>query len=433
MNPTTILLPSITFIFLTIVTTCSSLNTIALNQNITDGETIISENETYEMGFFSPGASKNRYLGIWFKNTSPPTVLWVANRETPLINTSGMVTLDSRGILSLVDGGGTVIWSSNSSATNIVNPVTQLLDTGNLVIKDDNHFTNENFIWQSFDYPGDTYVSGMKLGKDLVTGRDIQLTSWKSADDPSSGEYTVWFLMAKGKYPQQYIRKNMVIEARIGPYNGIAFAGQPPSDVERVFNLKEMYFVHTFNSTGYLLRLILTLRGKLETWQLNQRTREWMQVHFTLPRDDCDKYGLCGPYGSCSIENSPNCGCLKGFELTSQDELSRENWTSGCRRSVALDCGPGEGFLKFSSMKLPDTQNAVFDGKMSLQECEVACKNNCLCTAYANPNISQGGVGCLQWFGDLIDVRVFEINGQDLYVRLAASELLGKLKHYHLN
>ncbi|KAJ9553573.1 hypothetical protein OSB04_017618 [Centaurea solstitialis] len=426
MNQTTILLPSITFIFLTIIRTCTSVNTIALYQNITDGETIVSDDETYEMGFFSPGASKNRYLGIWFKNTSPPTVLWVANRQTPLNNTSGMLKLDSRGILSLIDGRGTVIWSSNTSVsgTNIVKPITQLLDTGNLVIKDENHFANENFIWQSFDYPGDTFVSGMKLGKNLVTGRDIQLTSWKSADDPSPGEYTVWFSMVKGKYPQQYIRKNSVIESRVGPYNGVAFAGQPPNEVEMVFDSKEMYFVYTFNSTGFLLRLIATPAGKIETWQLNLRTREWMQVHFTLPLDDCDKYGLCGPYGSCNIGNSPNCRCLKGFELTSPDESRRENWTSGCRRSVALDCGPGEGFLKFSSMKLPDTQNAVFDGNMSLHECEVACKNNCLCTAYTNPNITQGGIGCLQWFGDLIDVRVFTLNGQDLYVRLAASALL---------
>ncbi|KAJ0836637.1 putative protein kinase RLK-Pelle-DLSV family [Helianthus annuus] len=99
-----------------------------------------------------------------------------------------------------------------------------------------------------------------------------------------------------------------------------------------------------------------------------------------------------------------------------------------CRRSTALDCGPGEGFQKFSSMKLPDTENAVYRSNMSLSDCAVACKNNCSCTAYANPNITPGGVGCLLWFGDLIDVRVFQQNGQDLYVRLAASELSGTPK-----
>ncbi|KAJ9553456.1 hypothetical protein OSB04_017501 [Centaurea solstitialis] len=429
MNQTMILLPSITFFFLMVVRTSTSADTISIYQNITDGETIVSASEIYEMGFFSPGSSRNRYLGIWFSNTSPHTVVWVANRETPLTNTSGMVTLDSHGILSLVDGGGTVIWSSNSSASdmNIVNnPVAQLLDTGNLVIKDGNAVDDKTFIWQSFDYLGNTLISGMKMGKNLVTGRELYLTSWRSADDPSPGQYTVRYLIARGEYPQVYIKRSSVIETRIGPYNGMSFAGQPQAEVDMVSNEREMYFLYTIDSTGFLLMLVATPDGKIETRQLNTRTREWTPVHFTLPLDYCDKYGLCGPYGSCSTETSPRCVCLKGFQVSNPEEWRVGNRTRGCRRSRALDCGPGEGFLKFSGMKLPDTQsgNAVFIGNISLQECEVACKNNCLCTAYANPNITPGGVGCLQWFGDLIDVRMYQQNGQDLFVRLAASELL---------
>ncbi|KAM0009992.1 putative non-specific serine/threonine protein kinase [Helianthus debilis subsp. tardiflorus] len=71
-------------------------------------------------------------MGIWFKNTSSQTVAWVANRETPLIDTSGTVKLDSQGNLTLVNGSGKVIWSSNSSASGTdINLVAKLLDTGN--------------------------------------------------------------------------------------------------------------------------------------------------------------------------------------------------------------------------------------------------------------------------------------------------------------
>ncbi|KAJ0538345.1 putative protein kinase RLK-Pelle-DLSV family [Helianthus annuus] len=247
------LLPCITFFFLMLGTSRSLSDTIAVNQNISDGQTIVSGNSKFELGLFSPGNSKNRYLGIWFKNTSSQTAVWVANRETPLIDNSGVVKLDNKGNLSLVDGSGKVIWSSNSSASS----------------------TSINL---SFDYPGDTFIEGMKLGKNFITGRETYLTSWRSADDPSPGD-------------------------------------------------------------------------------------------------------------------------------------------------IAMDCGPGEGFHKFSSMKLPDTENAVFSSNMSQLDCEAACKNNCSCTAYANPNITTGRVGCLLWFGGLIDVRVYPQNGQDLYVRLAASEL----------
>ncbi|KAM0002224.1 putative protein kinase RLK-Pelle-DLSV family [Helianthus debilis subsp. tardiflorus] len=385
------LLPYIASIFL-LLRICTSLDTIAVNKNIIDGETIVSEKEKFELGFFSPGSSKHRYLGIWFKNTSPRGVVWVANRETPLINTLGMVNLDNQGIMSIVDGAGKAIWSSSSyvSFTN-VNPIAQLLDSGNLVIKDES-----SVIWQSFDYPGDTFISGMKLGKNFITGRELYLTSWRNPDDPSTG-----------------------------PYDGIDFAGQPNYKhtpyhmyvVDMVMHQKEMYFQYTSNLTTISLKSTLDPSGKFEISQLNNRNHEWMPDQ-TIPVDYCDNYGLCGPYGSCSTATSPTCECLKGFEL-----LIPDNWTSGCTRSVALDCGPGEGFLTFSSIKLPDTQNAMFNASLSLQECEVACKENCSCTAYANPNMTAGGVGCLIWFGGLIDIRVYSQNGQDLHVRLAATEL----------
>ncbi|MFS8006646.1 putative non-specific serine/threonine protein kinase [Helianthus anomalus] len=95
----------------------AKLDTIFVNQNVTDGETIVSNNEIFELGFFSPGSSKNRYLGIWFKNTTPRAIVWVANRETALVNTLSAVKLNHQGILSIVDvgSGDGVIWSSKSS------------------------------------------------------------------------------------------------------------------------------------------------------------------------------------------------------------------------------------------------------------------------------------------------------------------------------
>ncbi|KAM0010641.1 putative S-locus glycoprotein [Helianthus debilis subsp. tardiflorus] len=431
MTPSVTLLTCVSFLYLCLEI-YSALDTIFVNQTITDGETIVSSNETFELGFFSPGSSKNRYLGIWFKNTTPRAIVWVANRETALVNTLSTVKLNHQGILSIVDvgRGDGVIWSSKSSGFNTsVNYIAQLLDTGNLVIKHAN-----SVIWQSFDYPGDTLISGMKLGKNLVTGREMYLRSWRSVDDPSPGEYTIKFSLFKGKYLQVYIRRNSVVETRLGPYDGIEFAGQPNYrrtsthmyEINLVVNEKEVYYTHTSDSTAFSSRSVMTPGGKLELWQLNMVNHEWMS-DLTIPVDYCDNYGICGPYGSCSTSTFPNCECLKGFELKSSLEVNPYNSTSGCRRSRPLDCGDGEGFVKFSSMKLPDTQNAVYDGSMSLRECEIVCKDNCSCTAYANPNMTTSGVGCLLWFGDLIDVRVYALNGQNLYVRQAAFELSGKV------
>ncbi|CAH1427667.1 unnamed protein product [Lactuca virosa] len=48
--------------------TCASLDTISANQTITDGNTIVSAGQNFEMGFFSLGTSRKRYVGIVNQN-----------------------------------------------------------------------------------------------------------------------------------------------------------------------------------------------------------------------------------------------------------------------------------------------------------------------------------------------------------------------------
>jgi hypothetical protein len=67
-------------------------------------------------------------------------------------------------------------------------PEAQLLDSGNLVLKDQNNGTSrESYQWQSFDHPSDTLLPGMKLGWDLKSGQERYLTSWRTTKDPSLG------------------------------------------------------------------------------------------------------------------------------------------------------------------------------------------------------------------------------------------------------
>ena len=127
-----------------------------------------------------------RYVGIWYKKIPDMTVVWVANRDFPLSASSGVLKVTNPGILVLVDHNNNTVWSSNASIPT-QNPVARLLDSGNLVVIDgnDRNVVPENFLWQSFDYPGDTLLSSMKLGRNKVTGFYWQLTSWKSPQDPS--------------------------------------------------------------------------------------------------------------------------------------------------------------------------------------------------------------------------------------------------------
>ncbi|KAJ6885042.1 hypothetical protein NC652_031906 [Populus alba x Populus x berolinensis] len=59
------------------------------------GETLVSNGEKFELGFFTPnGSTERRYVGIWFYRSSPRTVVWVANRDSPLLDHSGVFSLD---------------------------------------------------------------------------------------------------------------------------------------------------------------------------------------------------------------------------------------------------------------------------------------------------------------------------------------------------
>ncbi|KAF5780977.1 putative non-specific serine/threonine protein kinase [Helianthus annuus] len=111
-------------------------DTISTNQILRYNETITSPQETFELGFFSPPNSKNHYVGIWYKKISTGTVVWVANRNTPLTHTSVELTLTLHGVLVIREATtGNVIWSSAISSTkSVCNPIGQLLDTGNFVI-----------------------------------------------------------------------------------------------------------------------------------------------------------------------------------------------------------------------------------------------------------------------------------------------------------
>ena len=82
-----------------------------------------------------------------------------------------------------------MIWSSDLSRAP-ENPVAQPLETGNLVLWDNNSESSKSYIWQSFDHPSDTMLPDMKVGWNLKTGLQRNLTSWRSTDDPSFGDFS---------------------------------------------------------------------------------------------------------------------------------------------------------------------------------------------------------------------------------------------------
>ncbi|EYU33573.1 hypothetical protein MIMGU_mgv1a024422mg, partial [Erythranthe guttata] len=406
-------------------------DTINTSQTFIDnGDTIVSSGGSFELGFFSPENSDNRYVGIWYKRVvTVRTVVWIANTETPLTNTSsGSMSLIEPGILVLLNNNtNAIVWSTNASRT-VQNPIAQLLDSGNLVVKDADEENPEIFLWQSFDHPTDTLLPGMKLGKNFVTNVQVHISSRKSDTDLATGEYT--YNCDPTGYPQNILKKGETVTYRTGPWNGIGFSGTPNLRKNSIYtygmviNKNEVYYHYELLNNSVISRLTLNENGVCERWTWVDGTQGW-RVYLTAPTDNCDLYENCGPYGSCNVEHSPVCGCLEKFKPKDPQGWKRGDWSNGCVRSAPLNCAKGDGFLKYSGVKLPDTRNFTwYNESMNLDECKLLCSKNCSCMAYTSLDISRGriGNGCLLWFGDLVDIRELS-PGQDIHVRMASSEL----------
>ncbi|KAI0505019.1 hypothetical protein KFK09_015976 [Dendrobium nobile] len=404
---------------------------LTTNRPLFDGETLISASGVFALGFFSPNNSLvNRYVAIWYNNITSHDVVWVANAGSPVSSVAGSLTLAPNGTLLAIDRNNTVIWSSSPLLTNVNKdtiPTAQLLDSGNLIVTDDEH---GNYIWQSFDYPSNTILMGMFIGWDLRTGFSWNITSWASFTDPSPGSYAM--IIQLSGVPQLVITQDHeIIYWRGGPWVGNGFTGVPQASA---YNTVAMSFVTTREKVGlYIeavsdakLRMILNPNGTAQRFVWLDPPGQW-SLFWQNPMDECDSFSPCGSFGICNANEIPHCSCLLGFRPKNRGRWALKDVSDGCVRNTTLDCrngtGTSDGFLIVSGVKLPDTSAAVADGELGLDECRVRCLTNCSCTAYSLADPSKGGTGCIMWAGELKDMRLYANGGQDLYVRVAAIDL----------
>ncbi|GAU41718.1 hypothetical protein TSUD_349790 [Trifolium subterraneum] len=425
--PTILIIANILFFFSKI---SSAIDTITQSQPLHDGSTLVSKDGTFELGFFNLGNSKNRYVGIWYKNIPNRRVVWVANRDNPTKDNSSKLIISRDGNLVLLNQNQTLIWSTKTTTrVAISSPIVQLLDNGNLVLKNekqDNTDENENFLWQGFDYPCDTVLPGMKMGWDRKTGLNRNLVAWKNWDDPSSSDFTS--ALVRTPNPESFIWKGSTIIYRTGPWTGPRSSGivglttNPFYGYEFVNNEDELYYMFTLKN-NYVTIVVLNETSSTRI-RLNwvSDSNSWKN-YLILPQDNCDNYNICGKNGLCTLNDSPICQCLDGFKPKSPQQWSATDWKQGCVRNGNWSCGvkDRDGFKKIVGMKLPDTTHSWIDEKMTLKDCKEKCLKNCSCSAYSSLESTGTGNGCSIWFGDLVDLRV-SASGQDLYIRTDSSD-----------
>ena len=416
----------------------SATDTITSFQPIKDPNYIISNGSAFKLGFFSPVNSTNRYLGIWFNKKSVLPAQWVANRDKPLKDSSGVLTISEDGNLVLLNGQKEILWSSNVTNSS-PNSSALLKDSGNLVLREST--TTGTIVWESFQNPSDTLLQTMKLSTNVRTGKKVQFTSWKSPSDPSIGSFSAG--IQAQSLVQVFLWRDGCPRWRSGPWNLGRFIGSVETDsvFHDGFSLSKdqdgTFYISFPYVSDSLFHYFLTTDGDIVERYWDNDKDDWVVMWHAL-QSECDIYGKCGEFGSCNPQTSPICSCLAGFEPKSTEEWNRGNWTSGCVRGTPLQCervntggeaGKMDKFLKLNMMKVPDFADL---SSAPEENCRQQCIENCSCIAYA----SDSGAGCMSWTTSLIDTQKISSHGYDLYIRVAYSEL-GELlcylsKFYHM-
>ncbi|XP_022864069.1 G-type lectin S-receptor-like serine/threonine-protein kinase At2g19130 [Olea europaea var. sylvestris] len=236
-------------------------DSIRANKSLSGKQTIVSSGGTFEQGFFKPGTSSSYYIGIRYKNISPMTIVWVANRETPI---SGMKSTELKildGNLVLMDESQVSIWSTNVNLTTSNSVVAALGDNGNLVLRDESEPRTSEGFWQSFDNQTDTLLPGSKIAYNKHTKNEKVLTSWRNSEDPAPGLFSNE-LDPNGS--QCIIRGNRTKWYwTSGRWNGRFFVSVPKMSLYNIYNhiyvdnFNESYYTYCLNNRSIKSRYVM--------------------------------------------------------------------------------------------------------------------------------------------------------------------------------
>ncbi|GFZ12440.1 leucine-rich repeat transmembrane protein kinase [Actinidia rufa] len=396
-------------------------DTLGPNQFLADGETLVSTSQRFELGFFSPGSSKNWYLG-----------------------TSG------DGSLVLVNGKQNLVWSSSPSQVPTDKPFLQLLDSGILY------------------FPGrQKWVLKATYGRALITRviQDYQSTAPGHGMDFDSvviPEPMIQFFEPILEFKEDllislYERNSSIISRSILTQSGFLqhyILNQQSSTWDLMHTAPndacDNYEHCGPNGICRINRTLVKLPDLLEF-------RKTISMRLKECKQQCLMTCSCIAYASSNISDGSGCSmwfgdlidtreflqgdsqqdfyirlvafgngkikmgsesylwqsfdypcdtrlpestkqwhaeCLKGFTLKFPQEWEASYWANGCVRTVPLDCKDAEEFVKLHRS---------------------SCRTSW--------SFGKTLVGCSMWFGDLIDTREF-LQGdsqQDFYIRLAAS------------
>ncbi|KAM5580824.1 hypothetical protein ABKV19_010169 [Rosa sericea] len=410
---------------------CSARDTITEDDPIIDdgSEGLVSAGGKFELGFFplhgrGSSGSYRRYVGIWYHNMTPRTVIWVANRDKPLLANHTYSLAINQGTLQVLDiTSRKSLWSAEIEIIQSFNRTVKLKDDGNLVLSD----TDAQLaavLWQSFENPTDTLIPGMLMDINL------ELTSWSDEDDPKPGNFI--FKLDQNQYI--VMNKSLPYWKSGEPGNRFSPYEVPPEVAGLLSNFSSSSSSSTDTSRQSInftivdynyTRLVIDFTGKLQFSTWNESKKEWFPS-WSEPKDNCSKFNLCGSFGSCNNNNWPLvCKCLPGFKPKSPDNWNSGDFSRGCDRESSMSDN-NSTFLSLNMMKVGEAESPFDVG--SETECRKECRQNPQCQAYSYA-VQRGGTtttstsSCWTWLEDLNNLVEEYVGGHNICVRVALSDI----------
>ncbi|XP_073293727.1 G-type lectin S-receptor-like serine/threonine-protein kinase At5g35370 [Primulina huaijiensis] len=353
------------------------------------GAFLVSRNGSFEARLINP-KPENRIFYLLVVHVSSGVIIWSANRNTPISESSEFRF--SRDGMTLFNDQKIPIWSTPQNLAPVSS--LQLIESGNLVMLDGANKT----VWESFDFPTDVIVAGQRLnvGESLVA-------SYQDGD-PAEGIYSFvvgnsdamlkwngmnyWELSMTANAARN---SNWAVEYMVMNYTGVYLMGKNGTQVVIRIALYSSDDVVDDPSAFRIMKLDYSGVFSVSKFSGGSSKQE-----FKAPDDSCRIPVTCGKLGYCT--NGGICQCAPGFH---SDPRTNNRICVPTDGSLALP-GPCNGSqpnitnIKYSPLGVDvdyfsnDFSNPVLRYS-NLTACMNLCSGNCYCLGFF---YSQGSGSC---------------------------------------
>ncbi|XP_020241714.1 G-type lectin S-receptor-like serine/threonine-protein kinase LECRK2 [Asparagus officinalis] len=328
----------------------------------------------FAFGFLPLETDPSQFLlAVWFNKLPNKTVVWMANRDSPVRNGSkAELTFD--GNLSLTDQTGREIWNASVNTATYAS----MLDNGNFVLSGTD--------WQSFCYPTDTILPGQ------ILNQGVKLYAKIMDDDYSRGRIELTLqddgnlVLYPVAYPTAFAYDAYWSTSTSGSgINKLVFNESTGSAVLSYPNgtaIPVLWSVPAATGGNYL-RATLDPDGvfRLYAFPKNSLSTGRWGVKAFVPSDICESLfesrgsGACGFNSFCVLDadGRADCRCPPHYSFLDPDRIYK-----GCKADfISQSCDLG-GETAFNFTEITNVDWPLADAEEFSPMGEADCTDNCL-------------------------------------------------------